>query len=131
MADEKKKDGPRISPIMAILMIIMALLIDGTQFLLGLLVIGFVLNWIVSFYAWLSFYVWFKILNVSMSDARGMKILLTMGAALGVELIPLINMLPAWTAFAILTIMFEYAAQAPVVGKALKTASILTKPAKA
>lgn len=130
MADEKKKDGPRISPVMAVLMIIIALLTDGTQFLLGLLAIGFMLNWIVSFYAWLTYYVWLKILNVSMSDAKGMKTMLSLGAAVGIELIPLINMLPAWTAFAILTIMFEYAAQAPVVGKALKTASTLTKPAK-
>ena len=120
MAKEKKKDGPRISPMMAIFMVIIALLIDGTQFLLGLLVIGLVLNWIVSFFAWLTYYIWLKILGISMSDAKGMKIMLSLG-----------NMFPAWAAFAILTIMFEYAAQAKVIGKTLKTASALTKPAKA
>ncbi|KKT41832.1 MAG: hypothetical protein UW30_C0004G0031 [Candidatus Giovannonibacteria bacterium GW2011_GWA2_44_13b] len=116
---------------MAIFMVIIALLIDGTQFLLGLLVIGLVLNWIVSFFAWLTYYIWLKILGISMSDAKGMKIMLSLGTAMGIELIPLVNMFPAWAAFAILTIMFEYAAQAKVIGKTLKTASALTKPAKA
>jgi hypothetical protein len=60
-----------------------------------------------------------------------MKIMLSLGTAMGIELIPLVNMLPAWAAFAILTIMFEYAAQAQVIGKTLKTASTLSKPIKA
>lgn len=80
----------------AILMIGLALFFDGLQFFLNL--IPFVGNALSSIFvvpfAWLSFYVWFKIRGV---DFVSPKRSLTLFGAGFLELIPILNVLPAWT----------------------------------
>lgn len=99
----------RMSAVTATLLILVALGIDGVQAFLNFIIIGIVVNWIVSIVAWFIFYMWLKNLGISMNEAGGARVLISLGAAFGLELLPLINFLPGWTAFAILTVIFEFA----------------------
>ncbi|KKT40898.1 MAG: hypothetical protein UW28_C0017G0002 [Parcubacteria group bacterium GW2011_GWA2_44_13] len=114
----------RISPIMALFFIMVALLIDGVQAFLNLIIIGIVLNWIVDIFTWLLFYIWLKMLGISMSEAKGMRTMIFLGLACGFEFIPLVNALPGWTAFAIGAVVNEYGttslSKVPLAGKFLK-----------
>lgn len=98
----------RLSVPNAFLLVFVALLIDGLQLFLTFIIIGVVVNWIIDVFALLLFYVWLKMLGMSMYESRGFKKLLALIGAMGVEILPLVNSLPAWTAFAVLTIAFEY-----------------------
>ena len=98
----------RMRGVTAILFILVALIFDGIQAFLALILIGIVLNWIVSIVAGLIFYFWMKNLGVSMQEAKGMRIILSFLSAAGIEFIPLMNAFPAWTAFAILTVILEF-----------------------
>ncbi len=92
----------KISKTTIILMIIVALFFDLIQFILSLMVIGFVVNWSISVFAWLTFFLWFKIKGVSFANPK------RAGSLLGgflIELIPLVDMLPAWTGAIILVIL--------------------------
>lgn len=91
----------KISAVVGLLMIIVALLVDGVSFLLGIFVITEPINWIVWIYAVLGFYVWLKMVGMSWNDAKGKRTLMMFGGATGIEFIPYVNMLPAWTAFVI------------------------------
>ena len=92
-------ESRKISSIVAIFMVIVALLVDGISFLLNIFIITSLLSWIVWVYAVLGFYIWLKMLGISWSDAKGKRILMMLGAASGVEFIPFVAALPAWTAF--------------------------------
>lgn len=79
-----------------------ALLFDGLQFgtdlfhalpLIGT-VAQSVVDILISVWAWLTFYVWFKIHGVSFMNAKRFAVL--NGGAL-IEMIPIVNSLPAWT----------------------------------
>ncbi|OGF63948.1 hypothetical protein A2661_02200 [Candidatus Giovannonibacteria bacterium RIFCSPHIGHO2_01_FULL_45_24] len=107
----------------AVLLVLVALLIDGLQLFLNLIIIGVVVNWIIDVFALLLFYVWLKMLGMSMYESRGFKTLLSLIGAMGVEIMPLVNSLPGWTAFATLTVIFEFSGRMPVVGKLAKLAS--------
>ena len=89
-------------------MVGLALLVDGAQVLLDILLIGFAINWIISAFTWMIFFIWLKFKGVSMADARGTRILLAQMSVLGVEILPLISWLPAWTAFAVGLLVVEY-----------------------
>lgn len=76
------------------LMIGTALLYDLLQFCVGWIpFVGQILGWIVSFFAGLTFWLWFRIHDIPFNKKR------TASLATGVviEIIPLVNMLPAWT----------------------------------
>jgi len=83
-------------------MLTVALLFDGLQFGTDLLhvlpIIGTVAQSVadilISVWAWLTFYVWFKIRGVSFINPKRFAVL--NGGAL-LEMIPVINTLPAWT----------------------------------
>lgn len=111
----------RISGVAGVLMVIIALLIDGLQAFLSLIVIGIVVNLIIDVFVWLVFYIWLKSLGISMSEAKGLRTLFFLGLAFGFEFVPLLNVLPGWTAFAIGAILNERASVAldkvPVVNK--------------
>lgn len=79
-----------------VLMIMVALLYDGLQFLIELSLFGFgwTVNWIITVWAWLTFYVWFKFRGVSFIRPRRA---LAFGGGFLIELIPWINNLPTWT----------------------------------
>ena len=97
----------RIGWIGSALMVGVAALVDGAQGLLTLLGIGIVLNIPISIVAWLTFYLWFKMKGVSFGGSKlgqsgspslVRNPLFIVAAALGIELIPFVNALPAWTA---------------------------------
>ncbi len=118
-----KTSAHKISALNAVLLILVALAIDGVQIFLDLIIIGVVLNWIIDVFALLLFYVWLKMLGISMYESKGFKTLLALIGALGVELLPLINALPGWTVFAVLTVIFEFSERMPILGKVAKLAS--------
>lgn len=86
----------RIDWITAILMIWLALFYDGIQFLLNFIpIIGNILSsLLIGLWAWLSFYIWFKIKGVSFSKPS--RSITLFGAGI-TEMVPLLNALPAWT----------------------------------
>lgn len=86
----------RIDWIAAILMIWLALFYDGIQFLLNFIpVVGNLLSAIlIGLWAWLSFYIWFKIKGVNFSKPT--RSITLFGAGI-TEMVPLLNVLPAWT----------------------------------
>ncbi len=95
----------RINMVNAIFLILVALIIDGVQIFLDFIIIGLVVNYIIDIYAWLIFFVWLKLLGISMFNAKGTRTMIFLGVALGIELIPFINALPGWTVFAVLTVI--------------------------
>lgn len=116
----------RMGAATATLLILVALGIDGIQAFLNFIVIGVVVNWIVSIVAWLLFYVWLKNLGISRSIAPDSerKILMFLGLAFGFEILPILNTLPGWTAFAIGAVINEFGSRVfekvPLVGKFIK-----------
>ena len=89
MNDERK-----IEKHIWVFMLAIAVFIDLVQILADLLVVGVVVNTILDIFVWLTFYVWFKIYGVNfISIRRGLPFV---GAGLA-ELIPALNVLPAWT----------------------------------
>ena len=66
----------------AVLLVLVALLIDGLQLFLNLIIIGVVVNWIIDVFALLLFYVWLKMLGMSMYESRGFKTLLSLAGNL-------------------------------------------------
>lgn len=69
-------------------------LLAGTAILAPLATIGPVVAFLITVWAWLSFYVWFKMKGVSFGSAKRASAMV--GGAL-IEMLPVINMLPAWT----------------------------------
>lgn len=75
-----------------VLMVSVALFYDALQWLLGWIFMG----WLVSIFAWLTFYVWFKTRGMSFMTP---KRLATFGGSFIIELIPIVgDVLPTWTA---------------------------------
>lgn len=91
------KQEKKIGNAQAVMMITVAVMIDFLQFVFGLLVIGIVLNYFISFMAFLIFWFWF-ILNGKVS-------ITFFGTAFGEMVpIPFLNFLPIWTLGIIATI---------------------------
>lgn len=87
----------RIHTIMAGLMIGLAVLADGIQFLLTLTVIGSIAAIFVSAFVWIVFLIWFAVCGVSYFDRGGAVRGLILISSVITELVPLINALPATT----------------------------------
>lgn len=121
------KSGSKISPINAIFLVLVALLIDGIQAFLTLIIIGVVLNSIISASAALIFCMWLKLLGVSYWEGNGTRKLLSFIGCGFLEIVPIFNAIPAWTLFVILIIIFEYMEKIPVLGTAASLASNKTK----
>ena len=98
---EKKKE--KIDNITATLMIGTAVLFDGFQAFLTLLLIGPFVNWLISIFAWLTFFLWFMLKGVHFTKNLN-KLFTFMGGSL-MEIIPVVDALPAWTATIIITIL--------------------------
>lgn len=111
MVEEKNKTGPQqqgkqtdldqtekdkeIKPVTGTFMIIVALLFDGIQAGINLIpIVGQILSFLISIFAFLTFWVWFKMNGVSFAKPKRAG---SMGVGFLVELIPVLNMLPAWT----------------------------------
>lgn len=105
----------RIGLAEAMLMIGVSILFDGAQALLGLFVIGIVLNSAISVVAWLTFFLWFHAKGMSygvgmkggLSTAKNPMVI--NAAAFLIGLIPIINILPERTVAIIAIIALERA----------------------
>lgn len=113
---------PRISVVMGGLLIAAALLFDGGQLLIeaaaGLTVIllplGIAAAWAIDAIAWLTFFLWFRALGLGTikkggagASALNQTPFVIIAFALGIEFIPFINALPAWTAAIVAVIIKE------------------------
>ncbi|OHA09166.1 MAG: hypothetical protein A3B37_01330 [Candidatus Sungbacteria bacterium RIFCSPLOWO2_01_FULL_59_16] len=113
----KEKRGPRIGPAVAGFMVFVSLFFDGGQFILGLIpVIGIVFTFVLSIFAWLTFFVWFHAKGMSYGaslkgglSSAGKNPMVINTAMLLIGMIPFVNMLPERTAGIVLVIIFEYA----------------------
>jgi len=98
-----KKEKEKIDNITTTLMIGTAVLVDGTQFLLTIVFIGPFVNWLISIFAWMTFFLWFIIKGVKFTS-NPKRVFTFMGGSL-IEVIPVIATLPAWTLTITITIL--------------------------
>ncbi|MDO8560894.1 MAG: hypothetical protein Q7R91_01625 [bacterium] len=121
---EAKTPSPqtKISVAMGGLLIATALFFDGGQFVLEaltgltavLLPLGIALSWAIDAIAWLTFFLWFHSLGLGTIKKGGpgettlnQAPFVIIAFALGIEIIPFVNMLPAWTAAIVIVIVKE------------------------
>lgn len=125
----------KISPFLGFLMVLVALIYDGIQALIDLLsvgTVGWLINPLINFWSFLTFFFWFKLKGVSF--IRPSK-LATMITPTFLECLPLVNSLPTWTCGVIIMLAIVYAedivgsispAAAQALGKILNTNSKLS-----
>lgn len=124
----------RIGLAEAMLMIGVSLLFDGAQALLGLLVIGIVLNSAISVVAWLTFFLWFHAKGMSygvglkggLSTAKNPMVI--NAAAFLIGLIPILNILPERTVAIVAIIALERAERFTKAGVMRKMLEPLNAP---
>ena len=94
----------RINWIIGGIMIGVAALYDATQGLIefSLFGFGFTVNWIISVWAWLTFYTWFKIYGVSFLNFRRGA---TLNSSFLIELFPILAVIPSWTLAVLLLVL--------------------------
>lgn len=97
------KDKVKIDNITATMMISTALLVDGIQIFLTMIFIGPFVNWLISIFAWMTFFLWFALKGVKFT-ANPKRVFTFMGGSL-CEVIPGIASLPVWTATITMTIL--------------------------
>jgi|SRR3989344_9617789 len=90
MRPEEKTEKKGLDNTTIVFMICVALFYDALQVLLALIFMG----WLVSIFALLTFYTWFKIRGLNFVRPKRAGLL---GGGFIIELIPIINILPAWT----------------------------------
>jgi len=73
-----------------VFMIVVALFYDALQLALAFAF----MDWLVGIFAFLTFYVWFKMKGMSFMKP---KRALVMGGGFIIEIIPVLSILPAWT----------------------------------
>lgn len=101
----------RVSTVAATILIIVAVLIDGLQFLITLFallpvvgpVLSFTLGFVVSVLSIFLFGIWFSHLNVSLTTRYPLGFL----ATIVLEFIPVVSTSPGWTWFVVKTIAQE------------------------
>ena len=99
MATTAKKER-KISNIKGVIMISTAGMIDFLQFVLGLLLVGAILNFFISFMALISYWLWFALNGISFTkNMRAVRIGMTLFGTAFAEIIPIpfLNTLPFWT----------------------------------
>lgn len=96
ISNKFKDDNKKIGFVTSFLMIFLAISFDAVQALFNLIpFIGNMLSVIlIDTFAWISFYVWFKILGVDFSKPSRMGTMIGSGL---IEMIPIVNALPTWT----------------------------------
>lgn len=105
LMNQFRKGAKRIGMVTAILMLCVALLYDGGQFIFNFIpVAGNLFTIIIDVFAWLTFFVWFKIKGVNFASPK--RLMTLCGAGL-LELVPVLNDLPAWTGAVALLIFFS------------------------
>lgn len=84
------KKEKKLSSTTIFLLIIVALFFDLLQIIFTFLFLG----WLISFYAFMTFWLWFKLKGISFATPKRSGIA---GGGFIIELVPFLNMLPAWT----------------------------------
>lgn len=87
---EEKKESKGLGNTTLILMISTAIFFDVLQWLLAFVF----MDWFVSIFAFLTFYVWYKMRGLKFTTVKRAG---TMASAFIVEIVPFLAMLPAWT----------------------------------
>lgn len=100
-------DRKEISNITMVLMVATAVAYDIVQFLFNFIpFIGWIISWVIFIFAFMTFYVWFKIYGRNfMTPKRAVA----MGAGVIIEMIPILNSLPGWTIAVLFLIGIEKA----------------------
>lgn len=93
MEGEKRN---RIDNIQAMFMIGVAAMVDFVQGLLTAGFIGIIVSSFISIFTWLMFYLWFKLNGIGFLD-QGTRLAVTIWGGAFIEILPIINVLPAWT----------------------------------
>lgn len=84
-----------LSNITIAFMIAVALFYDAIQAFINLIpFLGQILSSLIGLFAFLTFYLWFKLKGLNFATAKRAGYL---GGGFMIELLPLVNMLPAWT----------------------------------
>jgi hypothetical protein len=104
MEGEKRK---RIGSAQGALMIAVAGVIDGVQFLLNFIpILGWILTSLISIFAWLAFLVWFMLNDVSYLKGKAVVLKFALIFCVPIiEVISLLNDLPAWTAYIVIMLL--------------------------
>lgn len=100
--DENEK---KIGFFTILLMLGVAVVIDIVQFILALFVVGLVINRFISIFAFMLFFLWFLLNDVSfLSGKRWLSRTISFFGSAGGELVPVVGALPLWTIGIYLTI---------------------------
>jgi len=96
------EEGCSITRFDAVLMVCVALFYDLVQLAINIVMFGFgfLVTWIISLWAWLTFYLWFRIKGVSFMNLKN-ALKLTGGGLIEIIPFPFLSALPAWTAVVI------------------------------
>ena len=104
------------------LMLATAVLFDVVQALINLIpVVGQILSFFISIFAFMTFWLWFKMYGVSFSKGKNLK---NLGFGFLIEMIPVVDILPAWT-FAVFRLIAakkleDMTQNVPVAGKVIQ-----------
>ena len=103
-------NNQEISKITMVAMIVVALFFDGIQagtvYIFFIPFVGFILEPLIaagaSLFAFMTFFLWFNLSGIKFNS----KIATTIMGTFFIELIPLLNTLPAWTLSMVITFLF-------------------------
>lgn len=124
---------PKLSEITIFLMIFTALCFDGGQMVVGWIpVLGNIIAGVVDLFAFMTFFVWFKMHGIQMMTPKRLSSMLGAGV---IEMIPFLNILPAWTLAVVYLIgttkIQELASKHPTLAKgALRTGAAIKRMSK-
>src|SRR3989344_787668 len=90
----------KIDFIQGLLMLSVALILDGVEFLVAATIIAIPINWIFWIFGSLGFFIWLSSLGISLNDARGKRAWMILGGGSLIEFIGL-GALPGWTLYVI------------------------------
>lgn len=97
----------RIDNIQAAFMIGVAVTVDIVQLILGFFIIGLVLNRFITFFVFLSFFLWFALNGVNfISGKMSTRRMLSFFGVAFAEFIPIVGMAPLWS-FGIASIIYS------------------------
>ncbi|MEI6843280.1 MAG: hypothetical protein WCK48_02125 [bacterium] len=100
--EEKEEKKDEISFVQTVFMVTVAIIFDVVQALIELIpILGQIISIFIDIAAFFTFYLWFKMNGMNFSDPKKAGI---MGGGFLIELIPILNALPAWTLAVVLLI---------------------------
>jgi len=90
-----QEENKGLNSITIAFMIAVALFYDVFQVLINLIpILGQILSALIGLFAFLTFYLWFKLKGLNFANPKRAAYL---GGGFLIELVPILNILPAWT----------------------------------